>query len=336
MDKLSPEIKEIILDEFTPGDLLRFGRTNRANSLLIVDYMLSRFSVGRFLEQFFTPLHVQEFFLLLRHTDLLVTGLPLFHFLNRSVDRSRCLDLVVDDRDTIVIFPWLASIGYELYLPVDNAEWEEHEDAGSDHGDSEGGDENSVHSDDGEEIMLTNHTRSFSGAHDLVQGVIDFVKRGDKRDMFIRLAITKRTSIEVLLASKSTCAFNFISGSGIYSLYPDSTFNKRLSLVIRTDSNDSVLSSAHAFESMGFTSIEVPSILDRADHKSDFYAGETLSDGSDVIHVRYVGDTRCWRLPIPGATPSKYIVSWVLAYEGSEAHSVYTGVTPRGTSQHRD
>ncbi|TFK60843.1 hypothetical protein BDN72DRAFT_904623, partial [Pluteus cervinus] len=72
MDKLSPEVKELVLDAFGTGDLLRFSRTNRANKLLVRSYMDSRISLSRFLGKFFPGIQSDEFILLLQQTDILV------------------------------------------------------------------------------------------------------------------------------------------------------------------------------------------------------------------------------------------------------------------------
>ncbi|TFK61195.1 hypothetical protein BDN72DRAFT_863792 [Pluteus cervinus] len=278
---------------FDVAELMRLSRISKTVYDRVASYLEEQFSLTDLLRPYFTPPQIVKFRELQINTGVVITGTTAYHFLNRSLSHSVRLDLLVDDDGAGWLLMWFDLIGYHAVRPDSfYGRLEEYED------------DDDVDASDDDDVP---------GATTLVQEVMNFVN-DDLRQ--IRLVVSRSDLIDVILAYPITSAMNLISSTGVYSLYPYSTFARFEAVRLHNVGGDVDGFPIECFEAQGGTVVDDLSVTERSNPVSDFFTGNGTSGG------RFVGDNKTWMSFLLVAGPLLDAPAWRLFYRDGKAYTL--------------
>ncbi|PPQ66092.1 hypothetical protein CVT24_000206 [Panaeolus cyanescens] len=291
-------IEDFFFDLLSPREILRWSRINFQSHQAVKSYFRRNFKISRILGKFFKSSEIPLFRYLQHRTGMVISGSAALQFLDRAdYGKDTDLDVYVELRFCERICDWLQEIGYG-FVPVETLPGLEFADMLS----------QSLHSfhriANHEMFYRSKKIHTYFGRG--ITKVFNFTRDGHK----IQVITTESSPIEVILNFHSTCVMNFITYDKAYSLYPQATFEERRSLLTR----DSRLGDSFTkYQGRGWTMIpRITSWAEREDPNAAFGASR-----------RFVGDEKCWVLPIHPPLSISHTTqttaieanSWALAYD---------------------
>ncbi|PPQ80116.1 hypothetical protein CVT26_012167 [Gymnopilus dilepis] len=262
----------------SPADLLRYSRISRSAYKAVSSYIRRTFTIEHVLSRFFDPLEIKMFRQHQSRTGMFISGSTALQFFNRETYADSDLDLYVEHRYSEMIALWLLSIGY-TFVPRPKYQAQDLQVALA---------ENMAY--DNVHFTVPNQTDAFFASTSMgyfgrgVANVYNFTKSNPPRK--IQLITSFHCPLEVILHFHSTCVMNVITHEAAYSLYPYATFEQKRSLIISTEGSKQ--DSARAkYAERGWEMVGRLSQNEIGDSSSAFAQGE-----------RYLGDSRCWKIPI--------------------------------------
>jgi hypothetical protein len=106
----------VLLEELSPGELFKYGKTCKHIHSIVESYIRRRFQIDKLLATYFTPSQIADFRRLQASTGMLISGSTALQFFNRLVYPDSDLDLYVEHAYREDVGLWLLSIGYK-YVP---------------------------------------------------------------------------------------------------------------------------------------------------------------------------------------------------------------------------
>lgn len=297
---------DVLFDNLSPADLLRYSRTSKTAYQMVSSYMRRAFNLQKLMDRFFTEIEMSSFRLWQSRTGMLISGSTALQFLDRTFYPESDLDIYVEHRYCKVIALWLISIGYTYGRARPGLSDQDLEEA----------------------LRMTKFaipkTIKFlpPSTPDYldcgVAGVYNFHKADP--DCKIQLVASHYSPVELILKFHSTCVMNLISHEKAYSLYPRGTFNERRSLIFHREgsSEEAAKVAREKYVARGWSMVEGLPQDEAMDPTLAFSAGS-----------RYIGDSKCWTIPILPKLrlPEGYIEinSWNLLYDkANDAEMLFT------------
>ncbi|KAF9476517.1 hypothetical protein BDN70DRAFT_897280 [Pholiota conissans] len=283
---------DYLLDGLTPGELSKYSRTCKAAYSTVKSYMKRKFQLHNLLERFLTPSEIIHFRKLQCHTGMFISGSTAVQFFDRTVYPDSDLDCYLEHRFCREVAYWLIKIGYK-YAPLP-----ESSNVASLEQAFRSNPPTREHVPDpfcGDIFFLTPGKDYFKAPF-----VFNFEKQNPYRK--IQLITSLQSPLERILNFHSTCVMNIITHDKAYALFPRATFEERRSLICLSF-NELRDKAIEKYTERGWSFTNVAD-AGRNSLETQFSFGE-----------RYVGDRKCWTLPILPALdlPSGHmeINSWV-------------------------
>ncbi|TFK57927.1 hypothetical protein BDN72DRAFT_782729, partial [Pluteus cervinus] len=257
-----PHNLEAILHAVSGPDLIRLASANTWARDLVNGYMADHFSINKLLEPFFDSPDITAFRQLQQKLGVVISGSQAVQFFDRRRFEGSDLDLYAHSTVSHRLEDWLTTVGYKRAKVVDRAK------AG------------------GEKLERVD------GFYDgPVTRVATFHKRlGDET---VQVISTRNTVIEVILAFPITCVMNIITHDEAISFYPVATFDRREALVNQMSFSHDREAFFNKYQGRGWTITETLDTVRRMDERLDIYCPPNSR------RTRYVGDKRCWTIPLP-------------------------------------
>ncbi|TFK63308.1 hypothetical protein BDN72DRAFT_902536 [Pluteus cervinus] len=302
-----------VFDYLSPLDLIHFSLTSRRGYLAVTDYRKDAFSITALLGRYFSQTNVLGFRFLQAQIGFVISGSSALQFFGRVYYPESDLDIYVEARREGPLMDWLTRVGY-TYIPDPL--------------------EGRFPSLDQKLHKLDNQTQnrcpgvlkpSLEDESALYRNrsmvkVYNFRRDTDPTKK-IQLILTYNAPLELILAYHSTCVMNFITHDTAYSLFPYATFEERVALVIKKSRDERCLDK---YRARGWTILNQVPLAEARDPRSDFYS-RSRRNGT----TRYVGDKRCWTIPLSpkleaGTSGStKYLNSWQLFHKDTDTPNSY-------------
>ncbi|KLO11401.1 hypothetical protein SCHPADRAFT_831197, partial [Schizopora paradoxa] len=273
------DLYDKIFDASSPKMMLRLGRVGKLSHLALKDYMKRTFDVNKHLERFFPDPFA--FRTLQAATNLIVSGSNALQFMNRCVYPESDLDMYVDVHNAYTACGWMldAERMYD-FVPGDGQDWD-FEDAWT----------RFIGGYDNGEIMAegfhpANSSRGMYGINRVLT-IFSFVKdKGDPQlERNVQVIVTELNPLISVLNFHSTVVMNFITHKAAYSLFPNTTFEERLTLFTsnRTIQREQAI---HKYAERGWTVVRTLSGFEQENEPTSFRYGK-----------RWVTDNQSWVIP---------------------------------------
>ncbi|KAF8961523.1 hypothetical protein BDZ97DRAFT_1733677 [Flammula alnicola] len=267
---------DIVFHRLSPSNLLRYAQTCKTAYGAVSSYIQRTFQVQQLLSRFFTPSEIHYFRYWQSRTGMFISGSTALQFFDRSFYPDSDLDIYVEHRHCEPIAYWLTSLGY-AFEPRRGHENDTLADALVQTLPSLYGEVHMVSSGFFESASVGYFGRG-------VANVYNFHKYNPDRK--IQLITSYHSPLEVVLNFHSTCVMNIITHEKAYSLYPKATFEQRRSLIISTEGSNQE-TARKKYATRGWSMVE------QLTHEEYRHSGSAFAQGG-----RYVGDSKCWTLPI--------------------------------------
>ncbi|KAL0056852.1 hypothetical protein AAF712_016535 [Marasmius tenuissimus] len=303
-----------IFRDLSFNDHYAYSRVNRAANEAIKGFSKKGYQVERVLSRFFGPEDIRRFRILQYHVGFLISGSTALSFFEREVYENADLDVYVDLKYAIFIADFLERIGY-IYEPY-RTDFRHQRDKYPDELDDAINQFSQELDELGREEL--NWNRYPWG------GVVDVLhfRRGERE---VQIILCEGSPLGVILGFHSTVVMNLISYSHAISLYPQSTFRDRVSLLNSPSPREvgtrNYTDAIKKYEKRGWKMINSGS------------GCNALSRHSDLnMFLRRVGDRHCWTIPLDpvndfvmegplqlGRSESSFKQSWRLIYASGRA-----------------
>ncbi|THG97736.1 hypothetical protein EW026_g4321 [Hermanssonia centrifuga] len=205
-------LHQIIFDFASPATLFRLAQTCQQARFAIQHYIRKTFDINKHLLRFFKdPLAFRS---LQARTGTLISGSSALQFFDRTFYPESDLDLYVFLHERDEVGQWLISQGY-TFIP------------------------NSIQDPDFAIEVLRARTQMNTHPYTRMRGVstiYTFKKpsaHDSANDLKVQIIVAFRSPMEVILNFHSTVVMNVIAWDHAYSLYPQATFEDRLSLYLQ-------------------------------------------------------------------------------------------------------
>ncbi|KAF8185704.1 hypothetical protein BJ912DRAFT_972907 [Pholiota molesta] len=283
---------DVLLEELSPGELFKYGKTCKHIHSIVESYIRRRFQIDKLLATYFTPSQIADFRRLQASTGMLISGSTALQFFNRVVYPDSDLDVYVEHAYREDIGLWLLSIGYK-YVPYPTSNSKTFQD------------DLDLNPDTTPSRMLTQRHFIESGQGYLgAQCVFTFVKQKPFRK--VQMITSLNSPLERILSFHSTCVMNVITHNAAYSFFPRGTFIERRAQAC-TD-RTTAMAAFKKYRERGWS-------------LNQFITRDEFDDSTFAFArgIRYVGDAQCWTIPILAQTelPSLSNIesnSWLVEY----------------------
>ncbi|TDL21038.1 hypothetical protein BD410DRAFT_771825 [Rickenella mellea] len=262
-------VLDILLDYATPATIFCVSRTCWTARRAVQDYTRRTFNINTHLRRFFTnPI---SFRCLQARTGTVISGSNALQFLDRSFYSDSDLDLYVYPHHAIDVGNWVMKHGGMEYTfkPILNQhaefrvaalarpEWS---------GDEEDED------------------YKMEGARNL----LNFVSADKAKPLTVQIIVTEEAPLETIFKFHSTVVMNAITFRAAYSPFPNLTFEKRASVVIRRSALEFVLDK---YRNRGYEILNgLPAIFAKYRGKKSRYMA--------FFRDRHMDDKLSWVLPL--------------------------------------
>ncbi|KAK1230340.1 hypothetical protein PQX77_006571 [Marasmius sp. AFHP31] len=311
-----------ILRDLSFNDHYAYSQVNRAANEAVKGFSKKAHRVERVLSRFFDPEDIRRFRILQYHVGFLVSGSTALSFFEREVYDNSDLDVYVDLQYAIFIADFLERSGY-IYQPY-QTDFRHQRDKYPDELDDAINQFFQELDELGREELSWNRY-PWGGVVDVLR-----FRRGERE---VQIILCEGSPLGVILGFHSTVVMNLISYSHAISLYPQSTFRDRVSL-LNSPSTEEVgtrnyTDAIKKYQKRGWKMIDSGS------------GCNVLSRHSDLnMFVRRVGDRQCWTIPLDpvtdfvtegplqlGRSESLFEQSWRLMYSSSGRASLREGIS---------
>ncbi|KAK7014468.1 hypothetical protein VNI00_019346 [Paramarasmius palmivorus] len=281
---LPPTTHDFIFCDLSAKDLLNYSKVNRAARNAVKAFYKRALRVENVLSRYFDDDELRRFRILRYTTGCLVSGSTALSFFERQTFPESDLDLYVDYRFAIFISDFLLSSGY-VFEPFRTERKRQAKNIASA---LEAMDRRIVHEEQENEAIEGFGEYITSGIMD----VFSFVRDGKKVQIIATGGPRNPSPLDVIFMFHSTVVMNIIAYSHAISFFPKATFIDHVSVVNETRSYRADQDPPRAkYAERGWKirkDIDAISFLDR----------NTVFGISD----RYVGDRKCWTVPLPPVT----------------------------------
>jgi len=311
-------IHEVIFFNLTPVEFFRLARTCRLAYEAVQSYIRRTFNINRSLSRFFSD--PVEFRALQARTGTLISGSFALQFFDRSFYPESDLDLYSPKDADREVLSWLPSHGYKFVPSEKQPPTLEEAIVQSE--------EPHVDDDDWTDYGAIVIART-------IRAVYTFTKAapsGSDAELKVQCIVASRSPMEVILSFHSTCVMSVITHEQAYCLYPHATLHVRQTLSCGKYPSPSRAAALLKYASRGF---EV--VGDTRTKRYDLQYRHSFFEG-----MRYLGDPKCWTLPlntagvlpesIPGdparSADPVIATSWDLVMRYFEIQMLFTVVHP--------
>ncbi|KAK1227342.1 hypothetical protein PQX77_009664 [Marasmius sp. AFHP31] len=267
-----------------PQDINSYSRTCRDAYRQVELYWNRALCIYRLLSRFFTEDEAKQFRGVQASTGTLISGSMALQFFNRVTYLGSDLDLYVERRYCEPVASFLTRIGYkyeprgtqdpllttEIFGMADSSR-----------------DIDAAYDD----VLQNQCERGFAGVLNMTRG-----------QWKVQLIAAKRSPMEIILNFHSTVVMNVISHSRAYSLYPEATFRKSLSLICYQCDGAKSTVPIQKYIRRGWRMINYDGI-EYVPSTSALQPGEALPGDHEKIfrhaQMRHLGDAYCWTYKLP-------------------------------------
>ncbi|KAJ8081047.1 hypothetical protein PM082_017887 [Marasmius tenuissimus] len=268
-----------------PQDIIYYSRTCREAYQQAKMYWIRALCIYRLLSRFFTEDEVRQFRVVQAQTGTLISGSTALQFFNRVAYLDSDLDLYVEHCYCKPVASFLRRIGYK-YEPrgTQNPSLSM---------------EIMYRSDDLRHGIGTPYDdepqnqseRGFAGVFNMIRG---------RRK--VQLITAKYSAMDIILNFHSTVVMNVITYSHAYSLYPEATFQKSLSLICYQCDGVKSTAPVQKYMRRGWRMISYDGI-EYVPSTNTLQPGEALPGDHEKMfrhkRMRHLGDSCCWTYKLP-------------------------------------
>ncbi|KAJ8081044.1 hypothetical protein PM082_017884 [Marasmius tenuissimus] len=268
-----------------PPDIISYSRTCREAYLQVQMYWTRALCIYRLLSRFFSEDEARQFRAVQALTGTLISGSMALQFFNRTLYPGSDLDIYVEHRYCEPVAVFLRSIGYK-YEPnstQNSSLWKAIMKATDNL--RRGVDVTY------DEEMQDVSERGFAGVFNMMRG-----------EQKIQLITAKNSPMDIVLNFHSTVVMNVISYSHAYSLYPEATFEKSLSLICYQCDGMKRTVPIQKYIGRGWTMIDYDAI-EYVPSDDALESAGALAVNHNIIfrkrQMRHLGDSYCWTYRLP-------------------------------------
>ncbi|KZV58845.1 hypothetical protein PENSPDRAFT_550431, partial [Peniophora sp. CONT] len=240
----------------SPRDLASLSRLDRAINSELRGYFGRMFAINRLLAPFFA--HTDEFREVQSRTGALVSGSTALQLFDRTRYAHADLDVYVEYRYALQIVQHICEreqYGFQPRRPY-------------------------CETPDETIGMAIMHPTSYSSYNTAgIAAVLDFAREGQR----VQVIVSYRSPMDVILNFHSSCVMNVITHSKAYSLFPQLTFEKRLSRIFAASSSGD---------------FEFADVRRKYTDRGFTFVSTVPGDPVQGVVERWVGDSDTWSVPL--------------------------------------